>query len=246
MYDSKKATRKVRRYGKSKRKGYAKVASYSTRNRTLRGGLYKLSTGADPFPNTKFCRLVWGGVYTLTVGASVKQIGSNQVFNLNSLHTPVSGGHQPYGHDELATLYRQYKVYGVKVDIVFSDPSADGLACCIRFVPPKVSADMAGEFPAIAAESPMTVCKFLNTTGTQQTRYSQYLPISTICGITPLQFKASVGAPYSAVFGTNPADMPTLRVGVASLNTSTTATVECRVTLTYYAQIYERQRLASS
>lgn len=226
----------------------ASSSMYRKQNRGFKGGLFRMSVRADPFPATKYCRLVYGGVYTLTVG-STGFVGTEQVFRLNSIHDPdvISGvNHQPYGHDELATIYKQYKVYGCKVDIIFSDPSSDSVACLVRVVPPNVSASMAGAYPSIEAESPMTVMKTVNNTGSQKVRISQYIPMSRAIGITPLQFKVSTGSPYSAVFGTNPVDSPTLRIGAASNRSEASVTITAQVRLTYYTQCYERHRLTTS
>lgn len=205
-----------------------------------------MSVRADPFPVTKYCRLIFGSTYTLSVGAA-GVLGTERVFNLNSIHQPESGaGHQPYGHDQLALLYKQYKVLGVKIDLVFSDPTDDSVACVARLVPPNVVAGLTGNNPTYMAEAPFTIMKMLNDSGSQKTYFSQYVPMSRVLGITPLQFKTHVGTPYSALFGTNPTDLPTLRVAAASVRSIDTSTVILRVRLTYYTMCYERHFVGSS
>lgn len=40
-----------------------------------------------------------------------------KAFSVNSLYTPVSGGHQPYYFDEMSALYNNYTVLGSKITI---------------------------------------------------------------------------------------------------------------------------------
>lgn len=212
------------------------------------GGMYRLSTKADPFPARKFCKLVYSANYTLSANASLGIFGTEHVFSLNSIHDPdqtSSTNTQPYGHDELALLYKQYKVNAVKIDLLWSDPSADGQYVACRIIPPQVASSLTGGFPGIESERPMTVMKALNNTGSQKTMMSFFIPMAKAIGITPLQFKASSGAPYSAVFGSSPADQPRLAVATANRGT-TSATVYLTARLTYYTQCYERHVLATS
>ena len=41
-------------------------------------------------------------------------------------------GHQPYGHDTIATMYNRYKVLGCRVQLVFTTPGgANDMICCM-------------------------------------------------------------------------------------------------------------------
>lgn len=73
----------------------------------------------------------------LTLTTSTKT-SAEYTFRLNSLYDPdyTSTGHQPYGHDTLATLFRNYKVHAVKMICRFRNitaGSADNM-CYIRGV----------------------------------------------------------------------------------------------------------------
>lgn len=245
-YRRKPATYKRKSY--SKPKATPARRAYRRQNGAFAKGasMFRMSVGADPFPVTKYARLVFTGNYTLTAG-DAGVLGPVNTFYLNSIHQPGgAGSHQPYGHDELALIYKHYKVNGCKIDLLFIDPSIDGMCVCARIVPPNVSAAITGQFPSFASESPMTVVKYVNNSGKQVTRLSQYVPMSRAIGITPLQFKSSTGLNYSALFGTNPTDMPTLLVAAANIRGYIDPTIVCQVRLTYFCQFYERQRLSTS
>lgn len=239
-------------FKKTYRKGNKPIASkaaYRKANRGLTGGLGRLSVRADPFPVTKFCRLVYDAPYTLSTGTA-GVLGSSQVFRLNSIYDPnfTGAGHQPYGHDQLALIYKQYKVHGVHIHIELLDPSEDGMCGVFQVVTPQNAAQptISGQVGQIVAESPFTVLRNINDSGKQRVVYSQYLPMSRIIGLTPLQFKASSGAPYSAVFGTNPQDSPYLRIAVGSNRGTSGATMVVQCRLTYYTQCFERVRMTDS
>lgn len=52
-------------------------------------------------------------------------VGSNQIYNLNSLFDPdrTGGGHQPYGFDTLASIYNRYRVLRTRYKIIFGASS---------------------------------------------------------------------------------------------------------------------------
>lgn len=238
--------KKVTRKPAPKGKVYTKKPASTYKS--YRGGIARMSVRADPFPAIKYCRMVYSDKFTLTSGAA-GVLGSQQAFRLNSIYDPWTGvgSHAPYGHDEMALLYKQYKVSGVLVDILFNDPVEDGMAVSIRLQPPYVSASLVGQDPVLAAQSPMTITKVVNNSGKQVVRHKQYIPMHVAMSVTPLQYKAQVGHPYSAVMGTSPADIPHLLIAAGSIRGSTTSpTIVAQVRLTYYTMFYERLRLSES
>lgn len=244
----KRKTYKAKPTGKSNRAPMSKARqAYRKQNRGF--GLNRLSIRSDPFPLTKFCRLVYSGTYSLTTGAA-GSLGSEQVFRLNSLYDPdfTSIGHQPRGHDSLALLYKQYKVYGVHVDLEMLDPTADGIHVVGQVLTPQNSgaASIAGQSGSVVAENPFTFIRNINNSGSQRVRYKQYLPMSRLVGCTPLQFKATIASPFTATFGTNPTDVPLLRLASGSARGNAGDTVLVQVRLTYYTMCYERIPLSES
>lgn len=66
-----------------------------------------VNRGLKPVAARYITKMKYSEAYTLNVGNSY-----TQVMNLNSLYDPNSTGvgHQPYGFDQLATLYNRYRV----------------------------------------------------------------------------------------------------------------------------------------
>lgn len=221
------------------------------RNRTQGGrmpankisrGVFRRYNDVDPFPPSQLVKFTYGQTVVLTSGTG-GIYGSEQVYRLNSLYDPdLTGlGHQPYGHDEMANLYRNYKVVGVGIDIKFSSPTDNGIVCAAAILNPNDTFSTTGKATDTLAEKTMCSTKILNNTGSQKVEMKQYLPMHTIVGVTKEQFKNSIGAPYAALFGASPVDQARLAVNVCSIGSASGAGVSCRIKLTYYTQVYERK-----
>lgn len=212
-------------------------------------GPFKSYVEGDPFPPAKLYRLIYAEQYALTAGTS-GVVGTAIAFNLNNINDPnlaggASGGHQPYGHDTLATVYNKYKVSGVKIEAHFSDPSEDGIYILMEATGQTATSTMAGSSINYATERPMVVTRYLNDTGSQQLKVSQFFPIHTLLGITKTQFNADTNQ-YSANMNDNPAAIPKLYIGLGSLRGSSAANAKCTVKLTYYTMCYDRLILGQS
>lgn len=201
---------------------------------------------SDPFGASKFCKLHWS--QTITLGTPVAggyTFGPERIFRLNSLYDPDwgIGGHQPYGYDELSALYRKYKVSSVKINVVYTDPTADGMCIGATIQPPQGVAQIEGHLVGTVKERPMSVTRSINNSGTQAGSFTQYQKIQTVSGLTPIQFKADIdtftGLTGGTGTGDNPAASPFLRLAVAN-NRSIASTMLVRVTFTFYCQFYER------
>lgn len=235
----------------SKRRPYRKVVAKTTSTRTQRRrvarGPFHRYVSTDPFPPVKYCKLHYASTYNMSSGTT-GLLGTEQVMNLNSLYDPDQSGigHQPYGHDELALLYKVYKVTAVQFTLVITNPSSDGVVVAARVSPPLGAQSLTGQTGYAAAEQPMTVTRMINNTGSQVRVIKQYFPMAQIIGVTPLQFKAAFNNSYTAAFGANPGFMPTLRfaIGDTTGNAGTTCTIQCNIT--YYVQCSERAPLSQS
>jgi hypothetical protein len=63
--------------------------------------------------------------YETHIRSDVTTVGSNQIYNLNSLYDPdrTGSGHQPYGFDQIASMYNRYRVLRTKYKMVFGASS---------------------------------------------------------------------------------------------------------------------------
>jgi len=105
----KKSYRKRRMARKGKSKGYKT-------NNNLRS--------LNPIAQRYICKMKYGEVISSALGGGTY---GNATINLNSIFDPNRGGigHQPYGHDTLATLYNRYRVISCsyRISAVASDNS---------------------------------------------------------------------------------------------------------------------------
>lgn len=200
----------------------------------------------DPLPPQKFCRFNYSAQYSFTTGLA-GIYGSEQIMNLNSLFDPdyLTGGHQPLFYDQMAAMYRQYKVHGVLCEWEWTDPSADGIEVAMQVQASSETATITNHVAGSLQEQPMTVVRHVNNTGNQKVRVKQYFPIWQVEGLSKLQFDADTTA-YCAPTNADPSISPLLRFAAASVQGTAGATIQCFLKMTFYAKLYERIIVAQS
>lgn len=167
--------------------------------------------------------------------------GGGNTYRLNSLYDPdlTGAGHQPYGYDQISALYRRYLVRGVKITIIFNNPSHDGIVCGAMIQGSGGVGTLAGQTADIIKEQPYSVTRVLNSTGKQFVTISQYIDLSKLEGLNRVQWIANQDQ-YGALVSANPSLCPTLQVGIASDAAEAGASCTIRILFTYYSQFYDR------
>lgn len=216
---------------------------------TLRGGGYPqggLLFGRNPFKERMFVKHDYCDLLTFTSGVG-GIFGTEEVFRLGSLFDPdfTAVGHQPYGRDTMATIYNRYEVFAVKIDLVWTDPSADGLAVGMLLEAPSDTTTVTGMTVQQLGEKQGSMVKFCNNTGSQVVRTAGYFRLSRLSGLTPLQWKADFSN-FSAAAGSNPTISPWLRFAAADTSGAGGLTIKCLVRVRFYAKWYDRQTLPIS
>lgn len=100
-------------YGKkSYRKNYKKASSRRRKKTYRKRRTVNVNRALQPFSQRYLCKLKYSGNFNHTPASP----NIPYQFNLNSLYDPdaTGTGHQPYGFDQLATMYGRYRVYAVK------------------------------------------------------------------------------------------------------------------------------------
>lgn len=222
----------------------SKRKSYYSKNTSI--GVFKRYNVSDPFRPFYNCRMTYTTTDVLSVGA-VGVFGTEKIFRLNSLYDPdYSGtGHQPYGFDQLAGLYRKYMVNAIKISIVFDDPDQDSLVVAVQLQPSSSSQTLTGSDADAVKERPMAVTRCINNTGSQIVRVNQYMTMSKIEGISPLQWKTQMDQ-YGALATANPTLTPYIRLAVGNVRSSGSGTIVARTTLTFYTKWWDRIGQAQS
>jgi len=199
-----------------------------------------------PFPPKMQCCLQYSDNFVLTVGSS-GVYGTEQVYRLNSLYDTdfTNAGHQPYGFDQVALLYRNYLVSAVKFELILSDPSQDGLNVAAILQPSSATYSLTGKSNNDEMERPMAVSRVLNNTGDQMTRIRQFIKLRKLEGLTKAQWECGI-AQYGSVMGDNPDLTPYLRVAICDTRNGSSGTIVLRSKITYYCNFWNRIDLTQS
>ncbi len=203
---------------------------------------------ADPFPARIMKELVYKDTF-LQFGnpGSNQQAATALVFNLGSLYEPRSGGHQPFGFDQMAALYARYKVHKVHI-LVETIPSAVTGAAhqVVAIFPPGSTQTTTGALVAgNMGENFNVSTQMVIGNAVAPVKYQTTLDISTIAGLTKSEFLANV-EDYSALVTASPVRYPFLEVNNAPAIAGQGGNFYYNVTLTYVAEFWQRVSLAGS
>lgn len=209
-------------------------------------GPFHAYVNSDPFRPQMQVKLHYTETFLMTTG-TLGIFGAQQTMLLNSCFDPneTGAGHQPYGFDQLALLYRRYKVNGCLIEMVWTDPSADGMMVGMMMLPPFGIKNIVGLTVDQVKEQPMSVTRSINNSGKQMTIVKQYVPMHSVMGISELQFKSNL-TDFSAGMTATPAQSARIRCSVASLRATGGDTIMLRISLTYFTQVYDRVVLNTS
>lgn len=216
------------------------------RSITLRG-LPAQMARSIPFKRTMYCKLPYSESLTNMNSGLIGVFGVENVYRLGSIFDPqfAVGGHQPIGRDILAQIYNKYKVYGVMVDLHWTDAGGDGGICGIMINSSSDSTTLQGLSAETAVEKPNVFRGFVNDTGSQQWHFKKYFDLGKIEGLTRGQFKNDISL-YSAQMATDPTLSPFLRLAVANIQQTSGIKVHCDVKLTYHVKFFDPITLAKS
>lgn len=194
----------------------------------------------DPFPERYKCTLKYADNFNISTGVS-GLIGGEFIWRVNSIFDPdyTNIGHQPYGRDQLALLYANYIVTGFEYEVLFTDPSGDGVMC---FVSAMQSATLTGLTGLAAMEKPRTQFALVSNTGEQNIRFKGYMQPWKAISLTKEQYMDDT-TQSGAVFGQNPAIafQGYLRASCANVNPAIGAqNINLVVNLKYHVTCYNR------
>lgn len=223
-----------------KRKSMSKALA-ARKGFTLNRGMTTL------FPQRKNVKMVFEYFTGLTASTTQNNFGTSQAFSLNSIYSPqvTSPFSRPQGYDQIVNIYKRYKVYGCKMELTFSNPTADGLWVCCRATTSDTSDDPIGETVSSAGMKKWTTVKPINDTGSQVVHINRYWNIAAIEGLTKSQFKNDIDK-YAASIAASPSYVPVIYIAVNNTASTTQYAVGVNVKLTYYVQLYDRNTFGTS
>jgi len=175
-------------------------------------------------------------------------VGATNVFLLNSIYDPNSTGvgHQPYGHDQLATWYSKYLVLGARVKLVCTTPGGSAELSVVWKVESNAFASIAGMSIDRCTETPMIGTAFVGPSGNDRSLIlNMNLTPWKILGITHQQYRDQYTT-YGAAMSANPSSSPTLEIGLASMSGAAGTALTVQVIIDFTCEFSEPLQLAQS
>lgn len=189
--------------------------------------------------------LRYADIYSFTTGTA-GIFGTQQTIRLNSIFDPdlTGTGHQPYGHDTLATLFGNYRVISVKFDLMFTTPgsAADILCCCSYGI--STTADLTGINPATPLEWPNAIAGQLSSSGSRNRTLKGNIHLNTLLGVSKDNLESDPN--NQAVMGANPTNTPRLNFSIASYSGTGAQAASCRLVIDFTTMFFNRLNLALS
>lgn len=213
---------------------------------------FKNFSSRHPFPINMWTKFTYTESLFLANGAT-NTVGTTYKLGLNALWDVylAAGGHQPYGFDSLVSAngpYYRYKVWSVRLDLEFYDPSADsGIQICCAVHNPvsyAAGATISGLSIDQVSEKHNTFTKYISSTGAQTVRVSRVFPMHQLFNLTKAQFANDISTTTGSNAG-NPASTPVLEIGILD-SRSNTCSVMVKGMLTFNTQLYDRAQLSQS
>lgn len=192
-----------------------------------------------PFPLRMRVKMSYANTNVIST-TNINTFGTETVFNLNQLPTAT------YALTQMKALYNAYRVWGVNIDVTFSNPNdANGIGtfCGAMVQPSQGSVTLAGLAFNNADGKVGCDIRPLNSTGQQLVRIQRYFKIWELETMRYAEWVAS--ADYIANSGGSfaVAAIPTVRIAIA--NDATVAVNSCTfmMRLTYDVEWFNRVEL---
>lgn len=231
---------------KRRRTSQTKYRARARTNEVVRyskgGGGRPTFTNFSPLIASDICRTKLKYIQRL---APTTAAGANyhQVFAANGCYDcDITGaGHQPMGFDQLTALYKQFRVFGSRIEMKITDTSATAGASAIELatVPSFTSSDFAATDPQTVAEEAYAKFTIVPTHTAGMTYHSNYIDIAKFYGRRRTDFSAT---DFYGSDSVNPANIVYWHVCAQAIDEATTlANLYIYLTITYYVEFSLRQ-----
>jgi len=170
-------------------------------------------------------------------------VGNVVNYRVNNAYSPVNGDHQPYGWDQMAGLYRYYKVIKCRMRFTAMNQQSTNAVLFVRQVPVDENATMEATAIRFVAERPGTHRLCMMPGGGVPQTLEMRINIPQQLGVSPEQFRADVSQ-YSAAVTAAPSRYAYVQAGCAG--TATTSFLSVMVQIDYTVQYWQRVTQSSS
>lgn len=169
--------------------------------------------------------------------------GTTLNVGITNAYNPITGTHQPYGWDQMASLYRYYKVIGFKYKVTgIQYTGSTATAFAVREVPVNENSTMSGANLAQQLERPGTRIQYMVAGAGPPPCIQGTVDIPRVMGVTQEQFNADVSE-YAALCTAAPSRYPYLQIAVCGVNGAAFAyiIVECEYVVHFWQRITQVQ-----
>lgn len=185
----------------------------------------------SPVPSKFICKMKYVQPF------DIDPVTQQHKFNLNSLFDPdrTGLGHQPYGFDQLSTLYEKYRVLSASWVINGINTGDAQRAVRIAAIPHNDNFT----FPDmnLAMESPR--CRYIiqGAQGSDLKTLKGWSSMNSIVGRTRAEYTAD--DKYGSSFTANPSELVLLTIMGSDLDNSGSVSISCTITLEFTAEFYD-------
>lgn len=193
------------------------------------------------------CKLNYALVNNLTAGNGTQYLlGTPYSCSIGDLTT--TPGHQPYGYDTLASVYSNFRVTHVDIEVQLVanlTGTSDLMGVLVAVLPNGATYPASGDALDRWAEVPGCFTKVLALTGSASTvTIRQRIPIAAIEGLNPAQLEASPN--YASFAGAAVPFSPELLIAGSNESAATARGLTMKVSIVFTCTFWQRKQLAQS
>lgn len=183
--------------------------------------------------------------YSQAISPSIaSSAGAQQTMNLNSIFDPdrTGGGHQPYGHDELAVMYNRYRVLKTHYKVTFG--TSTGNYHCVVGPVNGVQTNVSDltTFQTMT-ETPRAVTVLQGGGGAPSKVITRSITLNNLTGVTQTEYLADDR--FEATMGASPGEVLTLSIGFYN-PTLATIVAYCYIELQFFVDLHDPIPLSGS
>lgn len=217
---------------KAKKKLYMKGKPKTTKPKLVNA----INPANYPIGRSVMTRLKYNDRYTIGVSSLVQ----SRSWNINSIFDPdqTGTGHQPYGHDLLATAFNRYRVYKVEVEFTVHSAATSLIPVEVVFVVNNSTTitstlNLAGELP---------YAKTFAVTPDNPAKFKKTYTLSAVTGVAKSEYDTDDR--FQAVFGTNPSEKILLHMVYST--PSGTPNIYVNATINYVTKCFDPLDMSQS
>ncbi len=212
----------------------------------LSGPLFSMSKTV-PFPARMDCKLNYCLVNNIVAGNGTQYLlGTPFSMALNDLTT--TNGHQPYGYDTLASVYSNFRVTHVDVEVqLMADltGTSDMVGALVAVLPNGATYPASGDALDRWAEVPGVWTKVLGVAGAASTvTLRQRIPIAAIEGLNPAQLEASPN--YASFSGAAVPYSPEIIIAGSNEKSTSMRGLTMKISCVFTCTFWQRKQLPQS